>query len=90
MVEPSFHMKRHTLLLFAAVGCFILAGYATLQFFMASMAASSLLGLPALSASLHHFALMSWLWLAVALAAASAFIASIFGLIRGRSSGGTP
>jgi len=78
-------MKRQILVVLAAVGCLILAGYATLQFFMACMAASSLLGLPSLLASLHHYAFMSWLWLAVALAAAVAFIVSIVGLIRGRS-----
>jgi hypothetical protein len=82
-------MKRQRLLL-AAFGCLILASYATLQIFMACMAASSLLGIPSLLASLHHYAFMSWLWLAVALAAVVGFIASVFGLIRGRSSGPTP
>jgi len=81
--EAVSHVKRHTLLLFAAVGCLVLASYATLQFFMACMAASSLLGLSSLFASLHHYAFMSWLWLAVAVAAVVAFIASVFGLIRG-------
>jgi SMODS and SLOG-associating 2TM effector domain 2 len=36
-------------------------------------------------ARLHHFALLSWLWLAIALASASAFIACIVGVIRGPS-----
>jgi hypothetical protein len=82
-------MKRRTLLLLAAVASLILAGYATLQFFMACMSPSSLVGIPSLLASLHHYALLSWLWLAIALAAAVAFIASIFRLIRGRSPGPT-
>ena len=84
------HMNRRILLLLAALGCFILASYATLQFFMACMAVSSLVGVPSLSASLHHHALLSWLWLAIAFAAVLAFIASIFGLIRGRTPGPMP
>jgi hypothetical protein len=80
-------MKRTTVLLVSAIVSIAVAVYATLQFFIASMAGSALVGVPAQAAAQHHYGFLSWLWFAVAVAAVFAFVASVIGVIRLRSTG---
>ena len=61
------------------------AVYAAVQFFVASMAGSALVGVPAQATAQRHYSFLSWLWLAVAVAAAVAFVVSLIGVIRLRS-----
>jgi hypothetical protein len=70
-------MKRRFLFLICAVGCLLLAGYATLQAIAASMAASAVVGLSAHTAAQRHYGMLSWIWLAVALAAGIAFVTAV-------------
>ena len=82
-------MKRATLFLLSAIVSVTVAVYAGLQFFVASMAGSALVGVPAQAASQRHDGFLGWLWFAVAVAAVLAFIVSLIGVIRVRSTGRT-
>jgi len=75
-------MKRTTVLLLSAIASVAVAIYAALQFFVASMAGSALVGVPAQVVAQRHYGFLSWLWFAVAVAAALAFVVSVIGVIR--------
>ena len=80
-------MKRTTVLLLSAIVSAALAVYAALQFFVASIAGSALVGVPTEVAAQRHYNFFSWLWFAVAVAAVLAFVVSVIGVIRVRSTG---
>ena len=80
-------MKRTKLLLLSAIVSVAIAVYAALQFFAATMAGSALVGVPAQVAAQRHYGFLSWLWFAVAVAAVLAFVVSVSGVIRLRSTG---
>jgi len=80
-------MKRTTVLLLAAIVSVAVAVYAALQFFVACMAGFALVGVPTEVAAQRHYGFLSWLWFAVAVAAALAFVVSVIGVIRLRSAG---
>jgi hypothetical protein len=78
-------MKRITMLLLSAIVSVAVAVYAAIQFFVASMAGSALVGVPAQAAAQRHYSFLSWLWFVIAVAAAVAFVVSLIGVIRLRS-----
>jgi high-affinity nickel permease len=82
-------MKRTTVLLVSAIVSVAVAVsvYAALQFFIASMAGSALVGVPAQVAAQRHYDFLSWLWFAVAVTAVLVFVVSVIGVIRLRSTG---
>ena len=75
------------MLLLSAIVSVAVAVYAAIKFFVASMAGSALVGVPAQVAAQRHYSFLSWLWFAVAVAALLAFVASVIGGIRLRSAG---
>ena len=83
-------MKRTTLLLMSAIVSIAIAVYAGLRFFVASMAGSALVGVPAQVAAQRQYGFLSWLWFAVAVAAVLVFVLSVIGVIRFRSTGRIP
>ena len=78
-------MKRTPMLLLSAIVSLAVAVYSALQFFVASVAGSALVGIPAQEASQRHYGFLSWLWFAVAVVAVLAFVVSVIGVIRFRS-----
>ena len=77
--------KRLLLLLLCAISSVAVAVYAALQFFVASMAGSALVGVPLQEAAQRHYGLLSWLWFAVTVAAVFAFVVSVIAVTRLRS-----
>ena len=73
------------MLLLSAIISLAVAVYATLQFFVASMAGSALVGVPAQAVAQRHYGSLSWLWLAGAIVAVLVFVVSLIGAIRFRS-----
>lgn len=75
------------MLLLSAIVSLAVAVYAGLQFLIASMAGSALVGVPAQEAAQRHYGFLSWLWFAVAVVAGLAFgvVIVIALVIRGRA-----
>ncbi len=78
-------MKRTKLLLLSAIVSVAIAVYAALQFFVATMAGSALVGVPVQVAAQHHYGFLSWLWFAVAVVAVLTLVVSVIGVVRLRS-----
>ena len=78
------------MLLLSAIVSLAVAVYAALRFFVASMAGSALVGVPAQVGAQRHYGFLSWLWFAVAVAAVLVFAVSVIGVIRLRSTGRIP
>ena len=75
-------MKRLLLLLLCAISSVAVAIYAALQFFVASMAGSALVGVPSQQAAQRHYGFLSWLWFSVAVAAILALVVSVIAVSR--------
>jgi len=75
-------MKQLLLLLLCVISSVAVAVYAALQFFVASMAGSALVGVPSQQAAQRHYGFLSWLWFSVAVAAILALIVSVIAVSR--------
>ena len=75
------------MLLLSTIVSVAVAVYAAVRFFVASMAGSALVGVPAQAAAQRHYSFLSWIWFAVAIAAVLLFVVSVIGVIRLRSAG---
>jgi hypothetical protein len=78
-------MKRTTLLLLSAIVSAVVTCYAVMQFFVASVASSALVGVQSQATARHHYSAVSWIWFAVAVAAVFTLVVSVIGVVRLRS-----
>jgi hypothetical protein len=88
MYETDYQMKRSSLLWRAsAISSAVIAIYAFLRSMTASMAASSIDGVPSQIAVLRRLGFLSYFWLGVSMVAVLMFIVSVFIIDRRRSKG---